>query len=186
MDNLSTETNSELWEKTGILLQPAFPPTRTKPIQFSPENLYNAILQWAYSPKTWIQCCTDNNVRQSTADVVTEMYQEIRVLKERARKLHALQYVHKAQECTENPPEEAYIVDKWGNRQLSQSWVTYNRDRNQVYLRLAQIHETGTTVERHQVQQETVNYNVNIHSKAPSEVANQAGNLEQLLADDVA
>ena len=98
----------------------------------------------------------------------------------------ASQMVEKARNQYDDPPESAYFTDKWGNRQLSQSWVTYNRDKSNILLRLAQIYETGTTIQRTQVQQESISYNVNIHSNAPPEVARQATPLDELLADDAA
>jgi len=170
---------------TGIFLQAAFP-SNTKPCEFTPQQLWTAIHVWAATKSPLDDICKQHHLRTPTVYHLIEQYPEIRNVYEVARKMHAGQMVEKARNQYNQPPDEAYFTDKWGNRQLSQSWVTYNRDKSNMLLRLAQIYETGTTIQRTQVQQESVSYNINIHSKAPSEVANQAGNLEQLLADDAA
>ena len=183
MDNLpvtqlpATQTDAE---PTGVFLLEQFP-SATKSHKFTPMQLYNVITQWATSKIQFDIVCETNDIRHQSAYALIEKYPEIRTVYEYARGIHAKMMVEKARDGYNEPPPDAYMVDKFGNRQLSQSWVTYNRDKSNILIRLAQIYETGSTIQTQHIDQHSVNYNINIHSQAPAEIQQASGTLEQLL-----
>lgn len=174
--------NQKIPEPSGIFLKSQFP-YKTKRTKFTPKQVYDALIRWATTKDGIDNIIDDMNIRRESFWILKEKYPEIRTMYEVARELHGHQLVLKARDCYEDTPEDAYIVDKWGNRQLSQSWVTYNRDKSNFLLRLAQIRETGTTIQRTQTQSESISYNVNIHAKAPNDVVESANNIEDLLEE---
>lgn len=155
------QTNAVLSGQVSIWDMPAFP-NKTRPCNFTPQNLRDALTEYETTPDNIVDVLDRRGIRVDTFYDLLSIFPEIREVYELSRAHKSVQYAKVAQNIYQGDiPETFFEIDKNGCKRLSMAGIRYLRDKAEIQLRFAEIHETGSFVRRSQVETKSMNLNVN-------------------------
>lgn len=166
LPDTNDQTEVSIWE------QPEFP-HKTNKIQFTPQDLKNALREYESTTKPIAKILKDRGIKAHTFFKLVGVYPEIGQYYLSAQKSKAHQYGSACMELWEQLPEDPafYQVDRDGNKSLSTAGVRYLEVKSTMMLKQAQIHESGSYIPVSK--QETLNKNlsigVNLSGKIPDD-----------------
>lgn len=135
-------------------------PSKTRPISFSPQKLYNALVEYSNTTLDLAKTLDNHKIETNTFWKLARDYPEISASYLAARRHKAHQYGAAALHIWEQIPDNPmfYQADRFGNMSLTSAAVRYMEVKSAQYHRFAQIHETNSYVPVSK--QETVNKNL--------------------------
>jgi hypothetical protein len=167
-------------QPTGILLQDSFP-TTTKRYEFTPQDVHKALLAFAKTPTNLDTCLDNQSIRKETYWELEKKFPEIRKLYLVARAQHSKAIVAEAHDLYNELPEWAYETDWKGSTRLSNAGMTWLRDKFNARMRVAQVHETGSTIPASKSETTAKSFNFNVNVNAGADVVEAAQQIEDLL-----
>jgi hypothetical protein len=143
----------------SIWLQERFPQT-TRPIEFTPIQLKQAILDFGNSDTNLTTLLKNKSIDKDTFFKLIGLYSEIAEAYSVARSRKADIFGEKVVDIWDGMPEdeELYVFDKDGNKSLSTAAASYLKAKSDNMMRIAQFHETKSFVpaSKQEINQRTI------------------------------
>lgn len=137
-------------------------PAATKCYRFTPGDLKKLLEEYTETVTPLETLCAKYGIKPATWWLLVREYPELRRDYQAATRAKASQYGKVAVELyTSEIPSEFYEVDKFGCTKLSMAGIQYIKNKHEAMIRQAQIHETGTYVQKSRVESQNLNVSVN-------------------------
>jgi hypothetical protein len=128
----------------------------------TPKDVRELLEDYEDNPEPLPSLTGKHHVAYRTFWELIERFPQVNARYVQARQRKAWQYSAYAQKGVDDIPPEAYEVDKNGCSKLSVAYVRLMEIRERNRIRMAEIHESGTHIQRTQTENRNINVNVEV------------------------